>query len=254
MSKLIFLGTGTSQGVPVIGSNHPVCLSENEKDKRFRSSVIFQLDNINILIDCGPDFRIQMLQSKISEIEAILFTHEHNDHVLGLDDIRPIVFRQKREMPIYAQKRVLDEIKKRFPYVFETIKYFGVPGVQTNEISDSFFIKDIKINPIQIMHGKLPILGFKIFDTAYITDANFIDPLEKEKLKNLDILVLNALRKEPEHYSHFTLHQALEIIDELKPKKAYLTHISHHMGFHDEVQKELPENVFLAYDGLEIEL
>ncbi len=254
MAKLLFLGTGTSQGIPVIGSRHPVCLSLDDRDKRQRSSVLFQINDKNILIDCGPDFRMQMLKAEIREINAILFTHEHNDHVLGLDDIRPIVFRQKTDMPIYAQKRVLEEIKKRFPYVFESVKYFGVPSVQENEIISNFIVEDIEVNPIQIIHGKLPILGYKILNTAYITDASFIEPIEKKKLKNLDVLVINALRKEPEHFSHFVLHQALELIKELKPKKSYLTHISHYMGFHEEVQKELPENVFIAYDGLEIEI
>ena len=254
MAKLRFLGTGTSQGIPVIGSNHPVCLSADQKDKRLRSSVLFEINNKNILIDCGPDFRYQMLSANISNIDAILFTHEHNDHVLGLDDIRPIVFRQKKDMPIYAQKRVLDEIRKRFPYVYETIKYLGVPSVIENEVEDKFFIDDIEIEPINIQHGKLPILGYKIQNTAYITDANFISPIEMKKLKNLDILVLNALRKQPEHYSHYILEQAIEVIQELNPKKAYLTHISHYLGFHEEVQKELPENIYLAYDGLEIDL
>ncbi|MFA9290615.1 MAG: MBL fold metallo-hydrolase [Solirubrobacteraceae bacterium] len=250
MNSLTFLGTGTSQGIPVIGSNHPVCNSINKKDKRLRSSVLYSVNNKNILIDCGPDFRYQMLSNNINHIDSILFTHEHNDHVLGLDDIRPIVFRSKKNMPIYANGRVLNELKKRFPYIYEPIKYFGIPSVDEHEIINEFLIDEIKIEPINIMHGRLPILGFKIFNTAYITDASYIADEEKSKIKNLDILIINSLRKEPEHFSHFTLNQTLEVIKELAPKKAYITHISHQLGFHDEVQNELPENVFLSYDGL----
>ena len=254
VQKLLFLGTGTSQGIPIIGSEHPVCLSEDFKDKRLRSSVVFKIGGINLLIDCGPDFRQQMLKTNTSFIDAILFTHEHNDHVIGLDDIRPLAFKSRKDMPVYGQKRVLEDIRKRFPYIYSTKKYPGVPTVIENEVMESdFFVESILIRPIKIMHGKLPILGYRVKNVAYITDASHIETAEKDKLKNLDILVLNALRVEPKHYSHFILDEALEVIKELKPKRAYLTHISHLLGFHEEVQKQLPDNVFLSYDGLELD-
>ena len=249
--KVTFLGTGTSQGIPIIGSDHPVCKSNNIKDRRLRSSVLINWDNYNFVIDCGPDFRIQMLNSNCSKIDAIIYTHEHSDHVAGLDDIRPFFFKQGK-IPIYAHKRVLNELKKRFYYIFdENYSYPGSPKVIENIISSNFNINNKEIIPIDALHRDLQIFGYRFEKFAYLTDVKTIEDKEINKLNNLDVLVVNALRIE-QHYSHFNLEQALEFIKIVKPKKAYLTHISHMLGFHDEVQKILPENVFLAYDGLEI--
>ena len=252
--KVTFLGTGTSQGIPIIGSTHPVCLSENPKDKRLRVSVLVEWESNNILIDCGPDFRMQMLTNKVSRIDAILYTHEHNDHTIGLDDIRPYFFRQG-DIPIYAHKRVLESLKKRFDYIFEfENKYPGSPGVQINEIqNEPFKFKDFDIIPVNVMHNRLQVFGFRLKDFAYLTDVKTIEEEEIEKLSGVKVLVINALRREP-HHSHFNLEEALEFIKKVNPERAYLTHISHQLGFHEEVQAELPENVFLAYDNLKIEL
>ena len=249
--KITFLGTGTSQGIPIIGSDHPVCKSDNPKDNRLRSSVLINWDNNNFVIDCGPDFRTQMLNSNCSKIDAIIYTHEHSDHVAGLDDIRPFFFNQGK-IPIYAHERVLNELKKRFYYIFDdNYAYPGSPKVIENIISSNFNINDKKIVPIDALHRDLQIFGYRFENFAYLTDVKSIKKEEINKLHDLEVLVINALRIE-EHYSHFNLHQALEFITEVRPRKAYLTHISHMLGFHDEVQKILPKNVFLAYDGLEI--
>ena len=249
--KITFLGTGTSQGIPIIGSDHPVCKSDNPKDNRLRSSVLINWDNNNFVIDCGPDFRTQMLNSNCSRIDAIIYTHEHSDHVAGLDDIRPFFFNQGK-IPVYAHERVLNELKKRFYYIFDdNYAYPGSPKVIENIISSNFNINEKKIVPIDALHRDLQIFGYRFENFAYLTDIKTIKKKEINKLYDLEVLVINALRIE-EHYSHFNLHQALEFITEVRPRKAYLTHISHMLGFHDEVQKILPKNVFLAYDGLEI--
>lgn len=250
--KITFLGTGTSQGIPVIGSTHPVCLSKNPKDKRLRVSVMIEWEDSTFVIDCGPDFRQQMLHANPEKIDALLFTHEHADHTAGLDDIRPFCFRQG-ELPIYAHKRVIEQLKIRFEYVFATTnRYPGAPTVAVNTITNKpFTINNLPIIPIDGLHYTLQVFGFRFDKFAYLTDIKTISSSELDKLKNLDVLVINALR-EKEHISHLNLEQALEIINIIKPKKAYLTHISHLLGFHDEVQQKLPENVFLAYDKLEI--
>lgn len=251
--KVYFLGTGTSQGIPVIGSNHPVCKSTDIKDKRLRVSVWISWENYSFVIDCGPDFRQQMLSSNCQKVEAILFTHEHSDHTAGLDDIRPFNFKQGK-IPIYAHQRVLDNIKKRFEYVFETVnKYPGAPSVETIQVINNqpFPLGNKMVIPIDVMHGNLQVFGYRIDDFAYLTDVKTIEKSEIEKLKNLKVLVINALREEP-HDMHFNLKEALDFITLVQPKTTYLTHISHIMGFHEEVQKRLPENVFLAYDNLEI--
>jgi len=251
--KVYFLGTGTSQGIPVIGSNHPVCKSTDIKDKRLRVSVWISWENYSFVIDCGPDFRQQMLSSNCQKVEAILFTHEHSDHTAGLDDIRPFNFKQGK-IPIYAHQRVLDNIKKRFEYVFETVnKYPGAPSVETIQVINNqpFPLGNKMVIPIDVMHGNLQVFGYRIDDFAYLTDVKTIEKSEIEKLKNVKVLVINALREEP-HDMHFNLKEALDFITLVQPKTAYLTHISHIMGFHEEVQKRLPENVFLAYDNLEI--
>ncbi len=248
------MGTGTSQGIPVIGSTHPVCLSDNPKDKRLRVSVLIEWDNYAYVIDCGPDFRQQMLTANCNKIDGILFTHEHADHTAGLDDIRPFNFRQG-DMPIYAHKRVLKALQQRFAYVFETKnKYPGAPGVDIREIENTpFKLGDTTVVPINLMHGNLQVFGFRVNDFAYLTDMKTIAEAEMEKLKHLKVLVINALREES-HHSHLNLEEALAFIDKVKPEKAYLTHISHLLGFHDEVEQKLPKHVFLAYDNLQITL
>lgn len=253
--KLKFLGTGTSQGIPVIGSTHPVCLSDDSKDKRLRSSVIITDDDFQkILIDCGPDFRQQMLTNKENSIDALLLTHEHNDHVIGLDDLRPIIFQKKQDVSIYCLPRVGNEIKNRFPYAFSEIRYPGAPSFKLHFINDqSFTIGNTEIMPVNVLHHQLPILGFRLKKLVYITDASAIPEEEKQKLKNLDFLVINCLRKSEPHHAHFILPQILDLVEELQPKKTYLTHISNRFGFHKEIEQELPDCIRLAYDGLEIE-
>ena len=253
--KVYFLGTGTSQGIPVIGSHHSVCLSENVKDKRLRVSVWIYDADFSFVIDCGPDFRQQMLTSKCSHIDALFFTHEHADHTAGLDDIRPFYFAQG-DIPVYGHQRVLNNLARRFDYIFEKEnKYPGAPSVSPFEVKENELIqiKNQTIIPINAMHGNLQVFGYRIKDFVYLTDVKTIADSELLKLKNVEVLVINALRFEP-HNTHFNIEEALNFINLVQPKKAYLTHISHIMGFHDEVQKQLPENVFLAYDNLEIEI
>lgn len=253
--NIYFLGTGTSQGIPIIGSTHPVCKSIDYKDKRLRVSLWISWEDHSYVIDCGPDFRQQMLASDCQKVDGILFTHEHSDHTAGLDDIRPFNFRQG-EMPIYAHQRVIENLKKRFDYVFETEnRYPGAPSVKTFEVINNvpFVLAGKTVIPINALHGDLQVFGYRIDDFAYLTDVKTVAPEEVEKLKNLDVLVLNALRIDP-HNTHFNLQEALGFITLVKPKKTYLTHISHLLGFHEEVQKQLPENVFLAYDNLTITL
>ena len=252
--KITFLGTGTSQGIPVIGSKHPVCFSKDPKDKRLRVSVLVETEGYNIVIDCGPDFRQQMLTNNVTRLDAILFTHEHSDHTVGLDDIRPYFFKQG-DIPIFAHPRVMASLQKRFDYIFSSEnKYPGAPSVQEHPIeNESFKFKEINIVPVNVMHNRVQVFGFRIGNFAYLTDAKTVEDEEAEKLKGVDVLVVNALRKEP-HHSHFNLEEALEFIEKIEPKRAYLTHISHRLGFHKEVQAELPKNVFLAYDNLQIEI
>ncbi|WP_417430374.1 MBL fold metallo-hydrolase [Halpernia sp.] len=252
--KLKFLGTGTSQGVPVIGCKDEVCTSSNFKDKRLRTSALITSDfGKKILIDCGPDFRQQMLSNDESHIDAVLISHEHTDHVIGLDDLRPIIFRNKKDMPIYALPRVANKIKTIFSYAFAEIKYPGAPSFEMHEIGENkFVVENVEITPIPVLHYKLPILGFKIKNLCYITDASFFPKTTLPLLRNLDVLIINCLRKSPTHISHFILPEILILNESLKPNKIYLIHISHEFGLHDEVQKELPDNIFLAYDGLEI--
>lgn len=250
--KITFLGTGTSQGVPIIGSKHPVCLSKNPKDKRLRVSVLIEWKNAAYVIDCGPDFRQQMLNCGCDKIDGIVFTHEHSDHVAGLDDIRALCY-LNGDMNIYAHTRVMQSLRKRFDYIFETKnKYPGAPTVIPNIIENKpFTISGIEVMPIKANHHFVQVFGFRFNDFAYLTDVKTVEDGEAEKLKNLEVLVVNALRIDP-HISHFNLGEALNFIEKIKPKKAYLTHISHLLGFHDDVQEKLPKNVFLAYDGLQI--
>jgi len=253
--SITFLGTGTSQGIPVIASNQPVCKSDNPKDKRLRVSVLISWEDKNIVIDCGPDFRQQMLRENITKLDGILLTHEHSDHTAGIDDIRPFYFKQGY-FPFYAHKRVFENLHQRFAYIFETEnKYPGTPTIDEIEISKSenFTIGNKNIIPIEAFHAKLSVLGFRIDDFTYLTDVKTIAEEELEKIKGTKILVINALRNE-QHHSHLSLSEALTIIKKIKPEKTYLTHISHTLGFHDEVEKTLPENVFLAYDTLKLTL
>lgn len=253
--KITFLGTGTSQGIPVIGSNHPVCQSSDPKDKRLRVSVLLSWDDYNYVIDCGPDFRQQMLTHKVTKLDGILFTHEHADHTAGIDDIRPYFFRQG-DIPIYAHERVAESLKIRFDYIFaDEDRYPGAPAVEVNQIENNspFEIGGQLAIPINGDHNRLQVFGFRIMDFTYLTDVKSVESKEIDKIKGTKILVVNALRKEP-HHSHFNLEEALDFIEKVKPEKAYLTHISHLLGFHNEVEKELPKNVHLAFDNLQINL
>ncbi|PWA05395.1 MBL fold metallo-hydrolase [Flavobacterium psychrotolerans] len=253
--KVYFLGTGTSQGIPVIGSHHSVCKSQDLRDKRLRVSVWVSWGNHSFVIDCGPDFRQQMLASNCQKVDGILYTHEHSDHTAGLDDIRPFYFKQG-EIPIYAHQRVIDNLRRRFDYIFETVnKYPGAPSVVPIEVVNDlpFAIGNKKAIPINAYHGSLQIFGYRIDDFAYLTDVKTIDQTEIDKLRGLKVLVVNALREE-HHNTHFNLVEALDFIALIQPEKAYLTHISHIFGFHEDIQKKLPKNVFVAYDNLEINI
>lgn len=252
--KITFLGTGTSQGVPVIGCDCMVCSSLDFRDKRLRSSVLIETHGKTIVIDTGPDFRQQMLREKVCQLDAVLFTHEHKDHTAGLDDIRSYNFLQKKDMPIYGTKTVLEQIKREFSYIFEEVKYPGVPSVEAHTITKNpFNIDDIAITPVQVLHYKLPVLGFRFGDFTYITDAKYIEDEEFEKIKGTKILVINALQL-THHLSHLTLQEALEWVEKIQPEQAYFTHISHKLGTHHVIEQNLPPNVFLAYDGLKINL
>lgn len=249
--KLTFLGTGTSQGIPVIACDCDVCQSTDFKDKRLRTSVLIESDSTSVAIDSGPDFRQQMLNCNQKKLDAIVFTHEHKDHVAGLDDVRAFNFRSKKDMEVYASQNVIDALKREFHYVFNEFKYPGVPSLNLNLINkDSVFnVGDIEFNTIQVFHYKLPVYSYKINDLVYITDANKVDPEEIEKMIGCKILIINALRKE-KHISHFNLDQAIEFSEKVRAQKVYLIHLSHLMGKHEDL--ELPEHIEIAYDGLQI--
>ncbi|MBE14977.1 MAG: MBL fold metallo-hydrolase [Cytophagaceae bacterium] len=258
--KITFLGTGTSQGIPIIGSQHPVCHSDDPRDKRLRVSVLLEWDDTTLVVDCGPDFRQQMLSAlsrkrskntPMPTLAGILFTHEHADHVAGIDDIRPFVFNQG-DMPIYGHQRVIETLQRRFDYVFATEnRYPGAPSVSPIAVQNNhpFTIDGVSIVPIEVYHGELQVFGYRFDRIAYLTDVKTIANAEIEKLKDLDILVLNALRHEP-HPTHLNLEEAIALAQQIGAKRTYFTHISHHMGFHAEVAPTLPPNMYLAYDGL----
>jgi len=250
--KVTFLGTGTSQGVPVITCTCETCMSSDSRDKRLRSSVLIETDELTLVIDTGPDFRQQMLREHVQKLDAVILTHEHKDHIAGLDDIRAYNFMQKCAMDVYARASVHRAIKKEFNYAFSKKKYPGIPQIIQHDITNApFTVKGLEIIPVEARHYFLKIFGYRIGNFAYLTDASDIAPKEKKKLLGLDVLVVNALRTKI-HYSHYNLEQALNLIRELEPKKAYLTHISHMMGKHEDIEKLLPENVHFAFDGLKI--
>ncbi len=250
--KITFLGTGTSQGVPVVACSCEVCKSTDTKDKRLRSSVLINYKDINIVIDAGPDFRQQMLTHKVKNLEAILLSHGHKDHIGGLDDVRAFNWVNKQPMKIYCEDRVFTDLKREFAYAFSENPYPGVPSFDINIINETpFYLSGIKITPIRGLHYKLPVLGFRIEDFAYLTDFNYISDEEIEKLKDTKVLVVNGLRKE-KHISHFTIYEAIELISKVNPTKGYITHISHQLGLASSII--LPENIFLAYDNLSISI
>jgi phosphoribosyl 1,2-cyclic phosphate phosphodiesterase len=252
--RITFLGTGTSQGVPPIGCSSPVCLSEDTKDKRLRASILVEWKGKNIVVDAGPDFRYQLIRAGVQRLDALLFTHEHRDHTAGLDDIRPFNYLQNGPVEVYCSQRVLTAFKSQYDYIFSDYPYPGIPLINFNLIDNGkFLVDDCWITAVEVMHYKLPVHAFVFDEFAYVTDANFISTSQMELLRNKKVLVLNALRKEA-HISHFTLDEAVAMGKELSAEKVYFTHMSHQIGFHEEVNKQLPSNMALAFDGQVVEL
>jgi phosphoribosyl 1,2-cyclic phosphate phosphodiesterase len=247
---ITFLGTGTSSGVPMIACECHVCTSPDTRDKRLRSSIMVQSSTTTIVVDTTPDFRYQMLREKVKKLDAVLFTHPHKDHIAGLDDVRAFNFFQQQIMPVYATEQTIHALKREFSYVFAEKKYPGIPDLHLKQIAlDPFVIGDIEVTPILVWHLKMPVLGFRFGKFTYITDANRIDDEEMQKIRGTEVMVLNALRKQ-QHISHYTLDEAITVVNELNIKQAYFTHLSHQMGKHTTIEKELPEGINLAYDGL----
>lgn len=255
MLTITVLGTGTSQGVPVIGCNCEVCKSADPRDKRLRTSIMLEDDHYRLVIDAGPDFRQQMLREGVDALDALLLTHEHNDHVAGLDDVRPFNFMSGQSMPIFATERVQQSLRERYSYAFAQNPYPGAPSyaLETIWAQRRFHCNNWEVTPVEVQHGKMPVLGFRFGEFTYITDAKTILPREKEKIKGTRVLMLNALHHN-EHYSHMNLEQALALVEEIQPEKAWFIHISHRMGLHEKIDAQLPEHVSLAYDGLKIQL
>lgn len=252
--KITFLGSGTSSGVPLIACECAVCTSADKKDKRLRSSILVESRNTTLVVDTTPDFRYQMLRQKVKHLDAVLFTHPHKDHIAGLDDVRAFNFFQEQPMQLYASQMTNDALMREFAYAFADKKYPGVPNLELNTIGlEEFLIGDIPIIPIQVWHLKMPVFGFRFGKFTYITDANRIDESEKEKIRGSEILVVNALRNE-KHISHYTLNEAIELVQELNIPEAYFTHISHQLGKHEEIEKRLPKGIHLAFDGLTLNL
>lgn len=248
--KITFLGTGTSQGVPVIACDCETCLSEDNRDKRLRTSLLLETDNTILLFDAGPDFRQQMLRENVKRLDAIILTHEHKDHISGMDDVRAFNYKSQDAIDIFAEERVQKAVRKEYSYVFAEYQYPGIPKMRINPINEyGFKISGVQIIPVRVFHYRLPIYGFRIRNFAYITDANYVPEESKEKLFGVKYLVINALRKE-KHISHFSLREAIDFIREISPKKAYITHISHQMGQYKQIARELPQGIVLAYDGL----
>lgn len=249
---ITLLGTGTSSGVPLIGCQCEVCRSLDYRDKRLRVSVHIEVKGRSFVIDTGPDFRQQMLREGISHLDAVVFTHQHKDHTAGLDDVRAFNFLQQRDMPVYGRPEVLEQLRREFDYVFAAYRYPGIPRIQLHEIANApFDIAGVTFIPIDVLHHRLPVFGYRVGDFAYVTDVNHISKAEQAKLQNLEVLVLGALQRE-QHISHYTLEEAIEMVDTLRPKTAYFTHISHKMGLHGAVEKELPSYIKLGYDGLKL--
>ena len=253
--KVTFLGTGTSQGVPIIGCQCAICLSTDTRDKRLRTSILIESETTTVVIDSGPDFRQQLLRADVRKLDGLVFTHSHKDHLAGMDDIRAFNYLQQKPVDIYASTFTQTIIRSEFPYIFSGNNYPGIPEINMHTISKNeiFQIGDIVIKPIEVIHYKMPVLGFRIHDFTYITDANFIDDTEIKKIEGSTCLVLNALRREP-HISHFTLEEAIAVSQKIKPQQTYFTHISHQLGFHELVEEELPQGINLAYDMLSIEI
>lgn len=254
-TRVTFLGTGTSQGVPLIACTCRVCSSNDPLDKRLRSSIKIEVDNTTIVIDSGPDFRQQMLRSQTKKLDALVFTHEHKDHIAGMDDIRAFNYVLKMPIEVFASEQVQVALRREYQYIFADFKYPGIPEINLHTIKNNepFNINGVTLTPIEVLHYKLPVLGFRVNDFTYITDANSISETEKEKIKGSKVLVLNALRRE-KHISHYTLDEAIALVRELEIPEAYFTHISHQLGLHHEVDAELPDGMHLAYDGLTIEI
>ena len=251
---ITFLGTGTSQGVPVIACDCEVCTSTDPHDNRLRTSILVEGDDKTVVIDSGPDFRYQMLRAGVKHLDAIVFTHEHKDHVAGMDDIRAFNYKQSSPVDVYATTRVQEALKREFAYIFAEFKYPGIPQINLHTIDlDPFDIGSIHFIPVEVMHYKLPVLGFRIKDFTYITDAKTVSETEKQKLKGTKILVINALQTQS-HISHFTLDEAVLFAQEIGAEKTYLTHISHRLGRHYDISMQLPQNIELAYDGLKLEI
>ena len=252
--KVTFLGTGTSIGVPVITCDCPVCQSSDPHDKRMRTSVMLEVNGFTFVIDCGPDFRIQMLRENVNNLDAVIFTHEHRDHIAGLDDIRAFNYVLNKKIDIYGTRQVMESIQTEFPYIFSESRYFGAPQLTIHPIDEKpFTVRNIEFIPIKVLHEKLPVTGFRVGDFTYITDASFISEKELEKIKGSKVIVLNALRN-TRHVSHFSVGEAVDILTKLNPEAAYLTHLSHFVGLHDEVNSKLPDFIRLAYDGLTLSI
>ena len=253
--KITILGSGTSQGIPVIACDCAVCHSSDALDKRLRSSIMISDQTENFVIDTGPDFRQQMLNHSVKSLRAVIFTHEHKDHLAGLDDVRAFNYKEQRDMEVFCTEAVEIALRREFQYIFSNDRYPGIPSIQINRIQNKAFElpNGLTLLPIEVLHYKMPVFGYRIGDFTYITDAKTISETEKQKVKGTKILVVNALHRS-EHISHFNLDEALAFIAEIKPETAYLTHISHLFGKHQEIEKELPPNVFLAYDGLTLEI
>jgi phosphoribosyl 1,2-cyclic phosphate phosphodiesterase len=250
--KITFLGTGTSQGVPVIACDCATCLSNDPHDKRLRTSLLLEVMGATLLFDAGPDFRQQMLREKVKKLDAIILTHEHKDHIAGMDDVRAFNYKSQDAIDIYCEEEVKEAVRREYKYVFSEKKYPGIPQMRINLIDNSVFsIKGIEIIPLRVRHMDLEIFGFRIADFAYITDASYVPEATKEKLIGVKYLVINALRKQ-KHISHFSLREAIDFVREISPRKAFITHISHQMGLHEQAGKELPPGIMLAYDGLKL--